>query len=67
MIGLEGHRPDITGYRQAINLIESHVRKYTIAELEAMNAERKQAGVIAMKWEDFKETPHVGTTSQPQQ
>ena len=59
MIGLEGHRPDLTDYRECVELIESHVRQYTADELESMNAKHKQAGVTALKWEDFKNTQHV--------
>lgn len=59
MIGLEGHRPDMTGYHDAINLIESHVKKFTVDELEKMNAEKRQAGVTCLKWEDFKKTNYV--------
>lgn len=59
MIGLEGHRPDLTDYREIIKVIESHVAKFTAAELEKMNAERRQAGVTAYKYEDFIQTSHV--------
>lgn len=59
MIGLEGHRPDMTDYHDAINLIESHVKKFTTDELEKMNAEKRQAGVTCLKWEDFKKTNYV--------
>lgn len=59
MIGLEGHRPDMTDYHDCIKLIEDHVKQYTADELEAMNAEAKQAGVTCMKWEDFQKTSHV--------
>ncbi|CZT51302.1 probable alpha-methylacyl-coa racemase [Rhynchosporium secalis] len=58
MIGLESHRPDLTDYRECIDVIESHVKKFTIPELEQMNAKEKQAGVPVMKWEDFKQTNH---------
>ncbi|KAJ9668186.1 hypothetical protein H2201_001615 [Coniosporium apollinis] len=58
MIGLQGHRPDMTDYRECVDLIESHVKQYTAEELEAMNAKHRQAGVTALKWEDFKNTPH---------
>ncbi|GME28013.1 CoA-transferase family III [Neofusicoccum parvum] len=64
MIGLEGHRPDMTDYMECIKLIESHVKKYTLEELERMNAEKKQAGVTALKWEEFKETSHGKTLLQ---
>jgi hypothetical protein len=59
MIGLEPHRPDLTDYRECINTIESHVKQFTAAELEIMNARERQAGVTALKWEDFKRSNHV--------
>lgn len=62
MIGLEGYRPDLTDYEEIIKTIESHVQKYTAAELEDMNRERRQAGVTAFKHEDFVKTPHVSCT-----
>ncbi|EAW08201.1 CAIB/BAIF family enzyme [Aspergillus clavatus NRRL 1] len=58
MIGLEGQRPDLTDYEEVIKVIESHVQKYSAAELEEMNRERRQAGVTAFKYEDFINTPH---------
>ncbi|KAJ6151512.1 hypothetical protein N7470_007109 [Penicillium chermesinum] len=58
MIGLEGHRPDLTDYEDIIQVIESHVQQYTVAELEEMNKARRQAGVPALKYEDFLQTPH---------
>ncbi|RMJ22229.1 CAIB BAIF family enzyme [Aspergillus sp. HF37] len=58
MIGLDGHRPDLTDYEEIIRVIEGQVQKYTAAELEDMNRERRQAGVTAYKYEDFIKTPH---------
>ncbi|KAJ5715850.1 CoA-transferase family III [Penicillium malachiteum] len=58
MIGLEGHRPDLTEYEDVIKVIEGQVQKYTVPELEVMNKERRQAGVPALKYEDFIQTPH---------
>ncbi|RAO64325.1 uncharacterized protein BHQ10_000337 [Talaromyces amestolkiae] len=58
MIGLEGHRPELTDYEEIIKTIEEKVQKFTAAELETMNAERRQAGVTAYKYEDFVKTPH---------
>ncbi|PBP24348.1 putative CAIB/BAIF family enzyme, partial [Diplocarpon rosae] len=58
MIGLESHRPDLTDYRECIDVIEHHVKQFTIAELEEMNAKEKQAGVPVIKWEEFKRTGH---------
>jgi hypothetical protein len=51
MIGLEGHRPDLTDYEEVIKVIESHVQKYGAAELEDMNRESRQAGVTAFEHE----------------
>lgn len=59
MIGLEGHRSELTDYEEIIKVIESHVQQYSAAELEEMNKERRQAGVTALKYEDFIKTPHV--------
>jgi hypothetical protein len=59
MIGLEAYRPDLTDYRECINTIESHVKKFSASELEEMNARERQAGVTALKWEQFKQTSHV--------
>lgn len=59
MIGLEGHRPELTDYEEIIKVIEDKVQKYSVAELEAMNKEKRQAGVPALKHSDFIKTPHV--------
>jgi hypothetical protein len=59
MIGLEPYRPDLTDYRACLDTIESHVKKFTAAQLEEMNARERQAGVTALKWDDFKRTNHV--------
>ena len=59
MIGLEGYRPDMTNYHDCINLIESQTKRFTVDELELMNAAKRQAGVTCFKWEDFKKTSHV--------
>ncbi|TID24464.1 alpha-methylacyl-CoA racemase [Venturia nashicola] len=66
MIGLPGHNPDLTDYRDCINTIESHVKKFTLDELEALNAKHKQAGVSCLKPEEFKATEHGKIlTSEP--
>lgn len=49
----------MTDYHEAINLIESHMKQFTATELEKMNAERRQAGVTCMTWEDFEKTDYV--------
>ncbi|KAF1958366.1 CoA-transferase family III [Byssothecium circinans] len=58
MIGLEGHRPDLTDYHECVKVIEDHVKQYTADELEEMNWKIKQAGVTCLKWEDFQTTQH---------
>jgi len=58
MIGLEGHRPDLTEYHECIKIIEDHVKQYTADQLEEMNWKIKQAGVTCLKWEDFQATQH---------
>ncbi|KAI9833037.1 MAG: hypothetical protein M1819_003870 [Sarea resinae] len=58
MVGLEGHRPDMTDYHECIKLIEKHVKQFSAGELEKMNAERRQAGVTCLTWEQFQETNH---------
>ncbi len=63
MIGLEAYRPDLTGYRECINTIEGHVKRFTTEELELMNARERQAGVTALKWDDFQKTSHVSQHS----
>lgn len=61
MIGLEGHRPDLTDYEEIIKVIGGKVQNYTAAELEDMNREKRQAGVTAYEYKDFIKTPHVCT------
>ncbi|KAL0941532.1 CoA-transferase family III [Colletotrichum truncatum] len=59
MIGLEPFRPDLKDHDAIAEEIESHVRKYTIEELERMNAENRQAGVPVLTYDDFVSTPHL--------
>lgn len=59
MIGLESHRPDLQSHEDIVNTIEPAVRKFTVGELEEMNAKSRQAGVKAFKHEEFLRTPHV--------
>ena len=58
-IGLEGHRPDLTDYCHCMNVIESHMKNFTMAELEDLNAKNSQAGAACFKYEDFKQTLYV--------
>jgi hypothetical protein len=59
MIGLEPHRPDLDTHEKIVGVIEPAVQKYTAEELEEMNRQHRQAGVTALKYEDFITTPHV--------
>lgn len=65
MIGLDGYRPDLTDYEEIIRVIESQVQKYSAAELESKNRERRQAGVTAYKYEEFIKSPHVCIVAFP--
>lgn len=66
MLGLESFRPDLNGHIKIVSVIEPAVQKFTIEELEEMNARNKQAGVPALRHEEFLKTPHVcGTTPNP--
>lgn len=59
MIGLPLDQRENLEYREAITLIEGHVMRFTAAELEVMNAEKKQAGVTCLKPEQFRASEHV--------
>lgn len=58
MLGLDAFRPDLTDYHQCIETIETAVKRFTVSELEAMNKRHGQAGVEALKWDDFRRTRH---------
>ncbi|KAL9085250.1 MAG: hypothetical protein Q9165_007684 [Trypethelium subeluteriae] len=58
MLGLDGHRPDVTEYHDCINTIESKVKQFSAEQLEEMNAARRQAGVTCYKPEEFRATEH---------
>lgn len=61
MIGLESHRPDLDTIEKIVDVIEPAVKRFTVAQLEEMNAANRQAGVKAFKHEEFLKTPHVST------
>lgn len=62
MIGLEPYRPDLTSHEQIVETIESAVKKFTVEELEKLNAQHRQAGVKAFPHTEFLNTPHVSQT-----
>lgn len=59
MIGLEPFRPDLITHEDIVSTIEPAVQRFTVQELESLNAKNKQAGVPALKYEEFLKTPHV--------
>ncbi|OIW33451.1 CoA-transferase family III [Coniochaeta ligniaria NRRL 30616] len=58
MLGLPAFRPDLADYRQCIEIIERAVKKCTVSELEELNNRHRQAGIEALKWEQFRRTAH---------
>ncbi|KAI5780852.1 CoA-transferase family III domain-containing protein [Geopyxis carbonaria] len=66
MIGLPAYREDFTDadYNKILEYIGEAVGKFTVAELEEMNAERKLAGVMCLTAPEFLETPHGKAVSQ---
>ncbi|CAK7206203.1 hypothetical protein SEUCBS139899_008990 [Sporothrix eucalyptigena] len=58
MIGLEPFRPDLKTHEAIVETIEGKVKQFSIAELETLNAQNKQAGVPVLKHEEFLQTPH---------
>ena len=65
MIGLESFRPDLKSHEDIVRVIEGQVKKYSLEELEELNAKHKQAGIPAYKHEDFVQTPHVRNIPYP--
>jgi len=65
MLGLESFRPDLNEHSKIVSVIEPAVRKFTVEELEELNARNKQAGVPVLRHEDFLKTRHVCISSTP--
>ncbi|KAI1875880.1 uncharacterized protein JN550_002166 [Neoarthrinium moseri] len=63
-LGLEPFRPDLKTHEQIVDVIETAVKKYTPEELEVLNAKYRQAGVKALKHDEFLQTHHGKTNSQ---
>lgn len=59
MIGLEPYRPDLATHGDIVQTIESAVKKFTVDELEELNAQNRQAGIKAYTHAEFLKTPHV--------
>lgn len=58
MIGLPPFNPAMTDYHACIDTIESVVKQFTSRELDLMNLQHGQAGIPALKWSQFLNTPH---------
>ncbi|KAE8452577.1 hypothetical protein EG329_013836 [Mollisiaceae sp. DMI_Dod_QoI] len=58
MLGLDSYRPDLRTHEDISNTIERAVMDFTVAQLEDLNNSNRQAGVEALKYEDFLQTPH---------
>ncbi|KAI5465024.1 CoA-transferase family III domain-containing protein [Mariannaea sp. PMI_226] len=61
MIGLESYRPDLKTHEAIVDVIEGAVKKFSVQELEELNAKNRQAGIPALKHEEFLQTPHGKT------
>ncbi|KLU93150.1 hypothetical protein MAPG_12088, partial [Magnaporthiopsis poae ATCC 64411] len=66
MLDLEPFRPDLNalGHEAIVEEIESHVKRFTSDELEKLNADKRQAGVPALRHEEFLQTPHGKTNME---
>ncbi|KAF3016424.1 hypothetical protein E8E14_003994 [Neopestalotiopsis sp. 37M] len=63
-LGLEPFRPDLETHEQIVETIETAVKKFTPEQLEALNAQHRQAGVQALKHEEFLKTQHGQVNTQ---
>lgn len=62
-IGLPPYAPELTDYNKIVDVIQGAVSNFTVEELEKMTKDLRQAGVEAMKKEEFLKTPHGKTIS----
>lgn len=62
-IGLPGYRKDLNDYDQICSVIQDHCSKFTAEELDKGTEERKQAGAIVFKHDEFLKTEQVGLKS----
>ncbi|KAK6885964.1 Acetyl-coenzyme A transferase nodX [Candida tropicalis] len=58
MIGLPPFIKGLTDYNKIVEIYQTKLDEFTVDELEALNNKNKQAGVEALKQEDFLATPH---------
>jgi len=58
MLGLEPFRPDLIDHKDMVETIESAVEKFTIQELEELNARLKQVRAKALEYDNFVKIPH---------
>lgn len=58
MIGLPAYAPELTEYDDVVKTIQDAVSKFECNQLEKINLMNRQAGVEALKYEDFLQTDH---------
>jgi hypothetical protein len=58
MVGLPAFDPMMQDYKTCIATVEAAVKRFTVAELEEMNAKEGQAGIPVLKSEQFRESRH---------
>ncbi|KAH8198373.1 hypothetical protein TruAng_007470 [Truncatella angustata] len=63
-LGLEPFRPDLDTHEKIVDAIETAVKKFTPDELEELNAKYRQAGVKALKHDEFLQTQHGQVNSK---
>ncbi|ODV61974.1 CoA-transferase family III [Ascoidea rubescens DSM 1968] len=63
LIGLPPYNPKLTDYNEIVNVLQGAVHNFSVDELEEQTLKYRQAGVEAMKSEDFLQTPHGKTIS----
>ncbi|KAK6197616.1 CoA-transferase family III domain-containing protein [Scheffersomyces amazonensis] len=63
MIGLPPFQHGLTDYQKIVDIYQSKLDEFNCDQLEELNVKNRQAGVEALKREDFLKTPHGETIS----
>ncbi|KAK6462784.1 CoA-transferase family III domain-containing protein [Scheffersomyces coipomensis] len=61
MIGMPAFVSGLTDYDEIVEKYQTRLDQFTCDELETLNVKHKQAGIEALKREDFLNTPHGKT------
>ena len=59
LLGLPGYREDLNDYNEICKVIQEHCLEFSAEELDKGTEERRQAGAIVFKYEDFLKTEQV--------